>query len=347
MYPAADPGIDVVRRRARDLGCPLWEFAESSLLDTRTFAELLRLCQERRVAIWHGHDYKSNALGLLLRRRWPMSLLTTVHGWTWDTWRSRLYYRLDNWCLRRYDHVIAVSPRHVAHCRKLGIPDHRVTYVPNGVDLTETRDRPDRDAIHRDLNLPSGRFVIGVVGRLSAEKAVDRAIRTLAALRRLNESVELHLIGDGPKRGELQMLARRLGVSRWVRFGGWQTDQARFYGAMDLLLLPSRTEGSPNVVLEAMANRIPVAATDVGNVRQMLDDGRCGVMLNQHPESWPDRIAPLLSNPQRRAELGHLGRRRVEQHYSFRRRMEKVLAIYDRLLIDHGEANAEPLRRAA
>ena len=98
------------------------------------------------------------------------------------------------------------------------------------------------------------------------------------------------------------------------------------------MLLPSHTEGLPNVVLEAMTMGVPVAATNVGGVGGLLDHGRCGVILNQDPNSWVDRIGYLLTSTDRRTKIAKLARQRIESHYTFAQRMERVHHIYQRVL---------------
>jgi len=112
----------------------------------------------------------------------------------------------------------------------------------------------------------------------------------------------------------------------------------------DMLLLPSHTEGLPNVVLEAMAMGVPVAGTDVGGVRDLLDDGKCGTVLSQVVTTWPDAVAPLIVSADRREQFARLARRRIEQRFSFDKRMGKVLGVYQRLVT---LPNTEPMRRAA
>jgi len=347
IQPHHNPGINVLRQNANRWGCPLWEINESGPLDPRTVRQALRLCRKLGVSIWHGHDYKSNALGWLLRRWWPMKLVTTVHGWTWHTARTRLYYHIDNWCLARYDHVITVSPKLVEHCRGLGIPENRLTYIPNAIDPDEYPLRQNTTDARRKSGIPDDRLVIGVVGRLSPEKGIDRAIHTLAQLRQQWPNAELHLIGDGPDREKLETLTRGLGLRRAVRFWGWQQQAQRFYEMMDVLLLPSHTEGLPNAVLEAMATGVPVAATHVGGVADLLDHGRCGMILNQDQSTWADRIAYLLASADRREQIAQLARTRIENHYTFEHRMAKVFGVYQHVMGSKLPPLHQPLRRAA
>ncbi len=332
IHPRNDPGIDTLRANAHRHGCSLWSVPESGPADPNTPRRLLKICRQLGVTAWHGHDYKSNALGLLLRRWWPMKLITTVHGWTWDTPRTRLYYHIDTWCLSRYDHVITVSPALTDHCLDHGVAQDRITHIPNAIELDEYQPRQTPHAARVNLGIDPNKRVVGCVGRLSAEKAHDRAIQTIAQLRGQYPDIELHLIGDGPQREALGSLAAELGVSDAVRFWGWQPKPQRFYEAMDLLLLPSHTEGLPNAVLEAMAIGTPVAATDVGAVRQLLDHGHCGVILSQDEHTWPARISNLLVRPELRQHIATLAHTHVTNHYTFKQRMARVFDVYQKVL---------------
>jgi len=338
IHPAGDEGIETIREQAAEFGCPLHLIPERGPMDPRTIRSLLDLCRKLDVSIWHGHDYKSNLLGLLLRRWHPMKLVTTLHGWTNETARTRLYYHVDNLCLPRYEQLIAVSPQLHEHCRGFGLNEDRLTYVPNAIELNDYPIRPRRTGNRM-------RLTVGVVGRLSVEKGADRAIGLIRAMGMKYPDLHLDLIGDGPQRTILTEQARKYGVDRRVHFLGWRTDTKKLYEQMDVLLLPSHTEGLPNVVLEAMAIGVPVAATDVGAVREVIDDGRCGVILDPKDTSgWAQQIEPLLVSEDRRDELARRGRARVEERYSFEARMAKVFAVYDRLLPTR---TATPVRRAA
>jgi glycosyltransferase involved in cell wall biosynthesis len=345
LHPLRDPGINVLRLEAEDSGCPFHCIPETGPVDPRSVAAALRLCRQLRVAIWHAHDYKSNFLGLILRRFWPMKLVTTMHGWTDETLRTRLYHRIDRRCIGRYDRVIAVGPALLRACAAMGIDPHRVTYIPNAIDLAEYVRGGSPAQRRRELGVGADRLVVGVVARLSAEKGVDRAVRALAAMRVRHPNCELHIIGAGREQAALEDLCRRLSVTDAVRFWGWQRRPQPFYEMMDLLLLPSLTEGMPNAVLEAMAMGVPVAATDVGGVGELLDDGRCGIILGPDESGWSEQMEPLLSSVSHREVLARRARTRVEQRYSYRRWTQRVNAVYADVLGQVQTPTA--LRRAA
>ncbi len=340
MYPRGDPGMCVIRESAKHFACPLYEIAESYALDHHAVDAMAVLCRDLKVDIWHSHDYKTNVIGRIIRRFHPMKLVTTAHGFTRETWRTRLYYHVDNLAMLGYDQVIAVSPPLVKHCAYHGVNPERLTYIPNAIDADEySRTRTPAQAKHA-MGLPANRFAIGVIGRLSPEKGVDRAIRMMVDLTKIHPQVELHLIGDGPQRKELEALAHQLGVGNVIRWWGWQTDARPIYEMLDTLLLPSRTEGLPNVVLEAMAMGVPVAATDVGGVSDLLDQGDCGVILGDNEHAWPNQITPLLSNPTLRGSHTHKAHQRVHDSFSFQSRMQKVMGVYDRVLGRSSSQNA-------
>src|SRR5262249_40427185 len=122
MHPPNDPGFDVLRKKAEQYRAPLISIPDRGAWDWRVITEALAVGKREKVTVWHGHDYKTNALGLLLKRFWPMRLVTTVHGWVQHTRRTPLYYRIDQLCLPRYERVICVSDDLLEACLAVGVP---------------------------------------------------------------------------------------------------------------------------------------------------------------------------------------------------------------------------------
>ena len=345
IHPTGDSGIDTVRAAATRQGMSIHTIPERGPLDPRTVRLMLDLCRRLKVHIWHAHDYKTDVLGRLLSARYPMKLATTMHGFTGETWRTRLYARLANRAIRRYDRVIAVSPLLMRYAAEHGVHPDKLRYVPNGIDLGEYARKQPREQAKYALGLARGEHAIGVVARFSVEKGVDRAIRMFAKLHEQRPSTRLHLIGDGPQRDALERLAEELDVTYAVRWWGWQRDTKPITEAMDTLLLPSHTEGLPNAVLEAMVIGLPVAATRFPPVPDVLEDGACGVLLGSDETAWAQDLLPLIDQPITRERLLCAARVRVEQEYDFATRMRRVESVYDGLMgLPAGEVS---LRRAA
>jgi len=333
MHPPGDPGFEQLRLKARRWNAPLLSIPDHGPLDLGVIPRLLNVCRRHKVAIWHGHDYKSNLLGLLLTRFWPMKLLTTVHGWVHHTARTPLYYAIDRFCLPRYQRVLAVSEDLRQRCLECRVPPGRCILLENAIDTEEFRRRRDSNSGRNEVGLSRFSFLIGAVGRLSPEKGFDVLLRALADLRQRDVNAGLLLVGEGEQRRSLEDLAGQLGCRDALHLAGFQEDVRPFFEAMDVFALSSLREGLPNVVLEAMALEVPVVATRIAGVPGVIDDGRNGLLVNPGSvEELTAALARLADDEGLRQRLSSEGRRTIEERYSFARRMQRVAAIYDDLL---------------
>lgn len=334
LHPAGDTGIESLRAAAARFAMPIHTIPERGPVDLRAIRLLRDLCKRLRIDVWHAHDYKTDILGRLLCRSHPMKLVTTMHGFTGETWRTRLYAKLSHRALRRYDRVLAVSPLLMRHAAEHGVDPDKLRHVPNGIDLSEFKRRQPREQAKQGMGISTDEYAIAVVARFSAEKGVDRAVRLFSQLHEERANTRLHLIGDGPQRAELEKLVIELGLTDHIRWWGWQQDTRPILEAMDTLLLPSHTEGLPNVVLEAMAMGLPVAATRVGAVPDVLDEGTCGILLADDVCEWEAQFSPLIDMPLLGERLVYNASLRANKQYDFTLRMRRVQAIYDELIAE-------------
>lgn len=329
LHPPGDPGYEVIRTKADRAKAPLVSVPDRGFWDWRAVRQLLRACREHRVTIWHGHDYKTNALGLLLRRFHRMRLVTTAHGWVQHTSRTPLYYGIDKWCMKRYERVICVSTDLVESCRAAGVPEKRLLLLDNGIDADDYARRRTVAESKPALGFPPGVPLVGAVGRLSGEKAFDVLIRAVAAL----PGVRLVIVGEGGERAALERLIAELGVADRVSLAGWQADVRGYFEAMDVFALSSLREGLPNVVLEAMALEVPVVATRVNGVPRLVQDGVNGLLIEAGDAApLTAALARLLGDAALRDRFRAAGRETVEGRFSFAGRMRKLAAVYDELL---------------
>ncbi|MFM8273860.1 MAG: glycosyltransferase family 4 protein, partial [Gemmata sp.] len=197
MHPPGDPGFEVLTRQAAKWAAPLVSVPDRGAWDWRVVTQMLAVCKREKVTVWHGHDYKTNALGLLLRRLWPMRLVTTVHGWVQHTRRTHLYYRIDQLCLPRYERVLCVSDDLLDACLAAGVPARNCVLLENGIDAVEYTRRQGAAEAKAALGLPAEGLLIGAVGRLSAEKGFDFLIRGLHALVSRGLDARLVIVGEG------------------------------------------------------------------------------------------------------------------------------------------------------
>jgi glycosyltransferase involved in cell wall biosynthesis len=333
LRPPGDEAFQVIRDRAVAAQADIEEIDDHGALDWRIVPRLLSTCRRLNVDIWHAHDYKTNALGIVLRRFHPMRLVTTSHGWVEYTPRTRLYYLCDRWSLPRYERVICVSPDIREQCCRYGVSDERAQLIENAIDTDQFRRKRSVDEAKSLLDWPPGRMLLGGAGRLSEEKGFDDLIRSVRELVDRGIDVGLIIIGEGQQRSVLAGLIHQLNLADRVRLAGFQSDLRPFYEAMDLFVLSSRREGLPNVVLEAMALEMPVVSTRVAGVPRLITDGENGLLvdLGDRP-ALSSAVARALGDADLRRALAKAGRSTIEQRYSFAERMKKVAAVYDELL---------------
>jgi len=325
VHPPSDRGFETLRARAAAQGAELHDRAEMFPFSPLTVGWLARLCREHEVDIWHAHDYKTDMIGLLLQPVCRFSLVCTLHGWSEDTRRTRLYFALDRRVIRRYEQVIAVSSSLHAEARRLGVSSERLSLIENGVDTDEYRRRgaPRNGA---------GILHIGAAGRLTPEKGFLDLITAVETLLEEGLDVRLSIGGDGPQRGALEERIRASRHAARLALAGYVDDMRAFYAELDLFCLSSLREGLPNVVLEAMAMSLPVVATTAGGLGTFLRDGDDALLCAPgSPAALAAALRTAIRSPALRARLGQVARTRVERECSFARRMQRVFAVYDRL----------------
>jgi glycosyltransferase involved in cell wall biosynthesis/O-antigen/teichoic acid export membrane protein len=202
----------------------------------------------------------------------------------------------------------------------LGLPAGYVRTIHNGISVTE----PPTTAARASNGL-----VVGAVARLAPEKGFDVLLQSLADL----TGVTAVLVGDGPEREGLEEEARALGVADRVVFAGWQREPERYLRSFDLFVLSSRVEGFPLSVLEAMGAGLPVVATTVGSVDELVVDGTTGVLIPpDDAAALTAAIRQLAADPERSRRMGEAGRRRVLDVFSAEVMAREFESLYDELL---------------
>ena len=327
----ADEEFSKVTARAREWSAPVVAIDDHGPFDWRVVTRLKQLCAEQRPVIWHAHDYKSNLLGIWLRRSIPMRLITTVHGWgVIDTWRTSLYYALDRFCLRHYDEVLFVSEDLYEQREKLRVSQDNAWLVRNSIDTDEFRRRRSVVVAKRERGFPEDRILIGAVGRLSIEKRFEALIRAIGELVSEGLDVGLWIVGEGREDQRLREVVDEAGLAGRVELLGYRSAMIPIYEAMDVLALTSSREGLPNALLEAMALEIPVVSTRVGGTPNLVHHGENGFLVGVDRQSeLLESLRILCNDPDLRKNLGEAGRELILERHSFSRRMESMREIYD------------------
>jgi glycosyltransferase involved in cell wall biosynthesis len=322
-----------LRARAEAEGLEYRFFPGRGFLDFGQLRAVARLVGREGVTILHCHDPKSDVCALALKAALPrLVLVSTMHGWIRRSWKSPVYNWLDTAALRWFTRVIAVSEHTARLANARGV--RRTVVVHNAIDtdLWSPTAAPGPAAAH-PAPAP-GAFVVGYVGRLSPEKGPEDFVRVAARVLERDGSCEFVMAGDGPDAGRVRELAARLGIAARVRLlGAVRSEQMpALYRQLNLLLVPSLTEGLPNCVLEAGAMEVPVVATRVGGVPEIVADGVSGLLAGAGEiEALASHVLRLREQPRLARELAACARRTIQQGFSFTSRVRRLEALYDEL----------------
>jgi glycosyltransferase involved in cell wall biosynthesis len=299
----------------------------NSRWETYKLLGLLRLLRRERIDILHTHLFGSNTWGRILGRLAGVPVIIAHEHWSSksqrEVWVDRLLYRLSDRILVPSE----ASKRIVMEMER--IPAHHLSVLYNGVDISHfTPESVSGCEVRRELGLRCEELVIGTVGRLSPEKGgVDVLIRAVERLRRTHPRARLLLVGDGPLRPDLEKVADELGSN--VIFTGTRTDVARLLSAMDIFVLPSLKEAMPIALLEAMAMRLPVVATSVGGVPEIVEDGESGLLVPPGDEqALHAALQRLAADPALMSTLASAGQAHVRANFTLDSMIARVEQLY-------------------
>jgi glycosyltransferase involved in cell wall biosynthesis len=277
-----------------------------------------------------------------------MKLVTTVHGWVVHTAKTPLYYGIERAFLRCFDEVLCVSEDLYNRCLDMGIRPDRCQLIHNAIDTEQFSRLLSHDEAKSRLAGPTSGVLLGAMGRLSSEKGFDLLIQAVARLVEAGQDVQLWIAGDGPDRRKLESEIEKHSLNHRIKLLGLLTDPREFFQGIDLFVLSSVREGLPNVLLEAMAMETPVVATRVAGIPGLLQHGDCGVLVEPgKPDALATGIHSLITDSALRRRLAIAARHRIEQDYSFERRMQRVAAVYDRVLSRTVASQDHQQRRSA
>jgi glycosyltransferase involved in cell wall biosynthesis len=297
--------------------------------DWRMASRVATTLRSWRPCIVQTHGYKATAVAYLLRglqhRLWHW--IGFHHGVTTEDVKDRFYHWVDKQLLRAADRVVVMSQAQARAFRHCG---NRVRIIYNAVVPPPPGDPTERNHL---AALPGGlaRPIVGVVGRLSREKGMDLFLDACAVLARKGVVFSALVAGDGPDRALLEARGARLGLAPSIRFLGQVSNVGAVYRNLDLVVLPSRSEGLPNTLLEAMQADVPVVATAVGAVPEVVGTSAAARLVA--PESAA-ALAEAMEAAMRQGDspAAAAARRDVVSRFSLERRVEAHLKLYRELL---------------
>lgn len=279
-------------------------------------------------ALVHTHGFHGNLIGWRAARRAGMPVVATVHGYTGGSLKGRAYDWFDRRVLRYADAVVPVSTPLQTLLEGAGVPSRRMTLIRNARPGTQTP--LDRAAARAALGLPHDGLIVGWVGRLSYEKGPDQFVDAVA---RLPEPWRASVVGTGPMVDALVTTAETVAPGR-VTWHGAQPSAGLLLRAFDVVALTSRTEGTPMVVLEAMAAGVPVVATRVGGVADLLGEEEGAVVPPGDTEAVARAIDQVRTDRGTVARRATLASRRLDTHFGYATWLDHYERLYRSLTPD-------------
>jgi glycosyltransferase involved in cell wall biosynthesis len=325
-------GDSAVAEAIRALDIPVFDASMHHRADIGALLRLYHRIQRARPVILHSSLFHANLLGRIFGRLAGVPIIVCSERTM--AMESEWRYAINRWTIGLVDRVTAVSNNVQDFCiSHIGLPANKLTVIHNGVDPPEGSPSDAR----AELGLPPEGFVMGAVSRLYPAKGIQFLVQALAQ----TEARYLVIIGDGPQRPTLELLADRLGVADRIHWAGHRPNARNLMPAFDLFVQPSLHEGMPNTILEAMAAALPVVATAVGGTPELVVDGVTGLLVSpKHPDALSEAISAFLDDTDLRYRMGRAGRERVAQHFSVGRMIKETEELYERLLAEKAFAVA-------
>lgn len=305
--------------------------------DPRYYLRLWRLIRQLKPSILHTRNFGTLECQIVAALAGVRHRVHGEHGWdVGDLDGSNKKYQLIRKVCRRFVHrQIALSKdlENYLH-KKIGVPSQSITRIVNGVDTQKfCPDHDSRSWLRNTAGVPQDSLVIGNVGRMQSVKDPLNLVRAFASLLRaqpdLRKNLRLVMVGNGPLREDVEGMVRKETISDLVWFPGESDEVAKLLQGFDVFVLPSKNEGISNTILEAMATKLPIVATNVGGTSDIVAAERNGILVaKENPQELSNALARYIADDHLRANHGDQSRALAESQFSIRTMVERYLGVY-------------------
>lgn len=310
-------------------GVELHSFDHSHRFSTGLLGAVSEFVDKHNIDIIQTHGYKPSIFGFYIRLRARIPWVCFFHGLTTENMKVRVYHLIDKISHLFASRLIIISDamRNQVFSR---LNKNRTTVIRNAVELPANIDRQNKkESFLKELEIHPDRKLLVVVGRLSPEKGVDVFMEAFAELYETEKAVHAVIVGDGQERGDLEQLAKKLDCEKGVSFTGFRSSVAEFIQSATIVVIPSRSEGIPNVLLEAMSFGRAVVATSVGGIPEVVQHKKEALLVEpERPTKLASAIKELLDDATMRESLARAGRKKVEENFSPEARKQQILSVY-------------------
>ena len=330
VEPIDAAGIKVISLRA------------PSLFNLWRFRRLIKLFKEEQVDIVQTHLVYSNILGSLAAHIAGIPVIATVHSIAVrGDLKSKLLKLIENFVLRRYATRILAVGQIVADLNKRYFGNREVDVIPNGIPKPKFPPIQERDSLRREITGDGSGSIVITVGRFTRAKGYEDMIEAFRQLRERASDPKLVMVGSGSTVEKIRNQIEDLDLNQSVFLTGEREDVPRLLAVGDVYASSSHREGLPLAVLEAMMAGLPVVATAVGDIPNVVTEETGVVVPPHHPELLAAALEDLLQNPKKRQAMGQAAYRRAMSEYSVDAWMRKHLALYRQVLSSNGNGHSK------
>ncbi len=327
--------FDDVRSQGKDVQL----LRQNRIFDLSLLPQIQKVITSTQTNILQTHGYKPTILGYFSKRKLGLPWVAFIHGDTSENLKVRCYFYLEKLLARRADAVVTVSEAMRQDLLNKKVQPQKVYTVRNAIDPKAfPRGSTDEDTadLRKQHNFEAGCQLVGVVGRLSPEKGHAWFLDAFRLVLKKISKVKAVFLGTGPEETRLHTLCKASGLEDKVLFAGFQPDISSWYPLLDVVVMPSLSEGLPNVAMEVMLFSKPVLATNVGGVPEVVEDSVNGRLVPAGDRAaMAEALVHLLSNHSLMADYGHNGRKKILQEFSPDVRAEQMTQVYEDILKKH------------
>lgn len=294
---------------------------------------LTDIIEKNNIDLLHCHLYHANYLGRLAAKKAKIPCIISIHNtYTNPKWHRRL---INYWLAKKHTHKIIAGSQEIKQdiLKYDFVSSDLIEIIPNSIDLKKSTSYLTKIEARRKINIPTNTYTIGTLGRLEKQKGHCFLIDALAILKRSNLNIKLLIIGSGREEINLKRQAELLDLTDNIFFLGTRIDIGDLFRAMDLFVMPSLWEGLSLAMLSAMAANLPVVATQVGGVKEVLGHNDRGFIVPPYDaEKLADQIIWCINNTNLTNEIALKGASFVRSNYSDTAMIKKLELIYEHAL---------------
>jgi len=338
-FLAAHPGGEL-EEIVRQAGVTFFPVDMSRKVNFTTLRQLSTLISQNSIHIVHSMGSRADFFARLACKNRPSTAVVStvampVEGYDVGRIRKAVYKIADRYTARYVTRFIAVSKALKGRLiRDRGMTADRVSVIYNGVELVRYNPHLyEPEEIRRSLSITDDYPVIGTIGRLVYQKGFSHFLEAARYVYSKKQKVRFVIVGQGPEEAALKHLAESLGISQVCTFAGLRFDVAPILSAFDLFVLSSVLEGLPRIVIEAMAMKRPIIATDIDGVREELTHNETGLLVPPaNSKALANAILSLLEDRDKARQLGSEARKRAEQLFDLENTIKRVENLYEEVL---------------